>query len=445
MILKNEDRSKILELFEVHKDFYEERVNSGIELYRKGYGKIKVVDKDGNPVKNVKIKINQKSHEFKFGANLFMLDELETPEKNEVYKKSFADVFNMATLPFYWNSTEPERGKTRYGKNSTELYRRPPIDRCIEFCEENGIEPREHALAYEQFFPDWLSDLPLSTVKAEFERRCREISERYSDKIPTIEVTNEMFWPNGKTALYDMPDYIEWCFKMAEKYFPSNQLCINEYTEKGWKCLARPAASDYYLYIENALLKGARIDAVGMQFHMFYPKDEEYHHTRVPYNPIELYKHLDLFARFQKPIHVTEVTVPAYSDTEEDEAKQAEILEKLYSLWFSHKNVEQIIYWNLIDGYAAFAPKGDMTSGENYYHGGLLRFDGSQKPAYKTLKKLITEKWHTRSEGELSENGDWTFKGFFGKYDVELETDGKTVKKEVVLSKDGQNSFNVEV
>ena len=67
----------------------EERINSGIEQYRKGYANILVKDNEGNPIPNVKITVNQKSHEFKFGANLFMLDELETEEKNEAYKKYF--------------------------------------------------------------------------------------------------------------------------------------------------------------------------------------------------------------------------------------------------------------------------------------------------------------------------------------------------------------------
>ena len=34
-------------------------------------------------------------------------------------------------------------------------------------------------------------------------------------------------------------------------------------------------------------------------------------------------------------------------------------------------------------------PQGDMTSGENYYHGGLLRFDMSEKPAYQVIKELF--------------------------------------------------------
>ena len=112
------DRRKIFEKFEEQREFWEERVNHGIELYRKGYADITVKDKDGNTIPDAKIKLTQKTHEFKFGANLFMLDELETDEKNEKYKKYFADTFNMATLPFYWDATEPEKGKARPKRNT---------------------------------------------------------------------------------------------------------------------------------------------------------------------------------------------------------------------------------------------------------------------------------------------------------------------------------------
>jgi GH35 family endo-1,4-beta-xylanase len=172
------ERRKILDLFDEQSDFVNEKVTYGIETYRKGNGKVRVLDKNGAPIAGAKIKLSQKSHEFRFGANIFMLDELETLEKNEIYKKYFADVFNMATLPFYWDALEPERGKPRYATDSEKVYRRPAPDLCIEFCEEHGIEPREHALAYENFFPKWLYDQPTARVKKALNRRCREIAER---------------------------------------------------------------------------------------------------------------------------------------------------------------------------------------------------------------------------------------------------------------------------
>jgi len=374
----------ILELFDKHADFYEEKVRDGIEQNRKGALKVRVVDKSGKPVAGAKLKATQISHEFRFGANLFMLDELESDEKNEKYKQYFSALFNMATLPFYWDSLEPERGKPRYEKDSPKVYRRPAPDLCIEFCEKHGIEPREHALAYEQFFPKWLYGASTDVVKKELERRYAEIAERYADKIPTIEVTNEMAWEKGKTDFYDDPDYILWCFQLAEKYFPNNQLCINETTSHGWADRCR-ATDKYYAYIEANILKGARVDAIGLQYHLFNRAEAAYKNTRLTLDPQMLYRHMDLYANFGKPLQITEVTVPAYSWEAEDEQLQAEIIEKLYSLWFSHPAVEQIVYWNMVDGYAHLwdpdpekikASQGDMTLGENYYHGGLLRFDG---------------------------------------------------------------------
>lgn len=447
------ERRKIFELFEENKEMIDERVSSGIEKYRKGDCSVKIVDENGAPVTGATVRIKQKSHEFRFGANIFMLDELETPEKNEKYKKYFADVFNMATLPFYWDSLEPERGKPRYAKDSSKVYRRPAPDLCIEFCEKNGIEPREHALAYEAFYPKWLYDASVDEIKKELERRFAEISERYADKIPTIEVTNEMAWTKGKTDFYDDPDYVRWCFELAEKYFPNNQLVINETTGNSWGDKCR-ASDKYYAYTEAAMLKGARIDAIGMQYHLFNKREEEYEKTRLTLNPESLYKHMDLYSNFGKPLQVTEVTVPAFSWEAEDEEIQAELIEKLYPIWFSHPNVEQIVYWNLVDGYAHFwdpdpekikASQGDMTIGENYYYGGLLRFDLSPKPAYFKIKELTRKTWHTELDATSDEKGSVDFRGFYGKYDLEITKDGKTVTKEIDLSSKKENNTIVSL
>ena len=110
-------RNEVLKNFDENEEYTTERINSGIELNRKGTAKIKLVDKNNKPISGAKIKVVLKKHEFKYGANIFMLDGLETDEKNEKYKKYFGDTFNMATLPFYWEDLEPEKGKTRYEKD----------------------------------------------------------------------------------------------------------------------------------------------------------------------------------------------------------------------------------------------------------------------------------------------------------------------------------------
>ena len=437
------NRYDVLKYIEKDRDFLNTTVKNNIEKYRKGDFSYLITDGDGNPMPYATVKVKQISHDFKFGANLFMLDELESEEKNEMYKKRFKELFNMATLPFYWSSVEPEKGVLRYDKSAPKYYRRPPIDLCIEFCKENGIEPREHALAYENFFPSWLRGAPTDVVKRELERRYSEIASRYKDEIPTIEVTNEMFWWDGVTDFYNDDDYVEWCFKLARKYFPKNQLVINEATEECW-CDVKRANSKYYSYIRNALLCGAEIDAIGMQFHAFYTRERELERSSSLYNPTNIYSYLDFYSRLICNLQITEITIPAYSNDEKDEQTQAEILENLYRVWFSHPNMSQIIYWNLVDGYAFVrnpTPEkirktmGDMTVGENVYFGGLFRFDMTPKPAYFRLKNLIHNEWNTSCELTADENGYINFRGFFGKYQLEALSNDKAINKVVAFNK----------
>jgi hypothetical protein len=112
------------------------------------------------------------------------------------------------------------------------------------------------------------------------------------------------------------------------------------------------------------------------------------------------------------------------------------------------------VYWNVVDGYAHVwnqdpvkiaASQGDMTIGENYYYGGLLRFDMSPKPAYYTIKDLIQKKWHTEEQLVSKENGQVNFRGFYGEYDVVIEVDGKKIYRTMSLSSKGNNEFQIEI
>lgn len=432
-----------LKNFRKYDAYTEDKISSGIEQYRKGWGEITVVDSDGNPVKDAKITLSQTSHEFKYGCNLFMLDELETEEKNRLYKEYVKGIANMVTLPFYWNATEPEEGKTRYAKDSEKLYRRPVIDLCMEFCEENNIEPREHGLAYPYFFPKWLKNAPEKEIKKHFEKRCKEISERYGDKINCIEVVNEMFWATGRFfKFYKDPDFITWAFKTAEKYFPYNELAINECIQT-W--VDEKIKWAYLEMIRNAINSGARIDAVGLHYHMFFKEDVALKSTEKYYDPKNLYDTMDWYAQLGRPLQISEVTIPAYSEHPEDEKLQAEILERVCKIWFSHPNVEQIIYWNLIDGYAHGAKPGDMAKGENVYFGGLLRFDMTPKPAYYTFKNLFEKEWHTEAEVNTDAEGFALFKGFYGDYIAKIEVNFTVTEKKIKLGKKLYNTYKIEI
>lgn len=429
----------------------EDRIRTGIEANRKGIARLRFTNAQGNPITNVHVEVKQKTHDFRFGANCFMIDELETPEKNEEYKKCFAELFNLATIPFYWCDLEPEKGKPRFSKDSPRVYRRPAPDLCVEFCRENGIEPKLHCLNYDHWTPLWVPD-NVQEVKRYLDKRFSEIAQRYGDVIPSMEVINETLCPHkGKepdrqgTLFFKEPDIVEWSFEHVRKYLPATKLIINEATQFIWGDGFHWNRGAYYQQIQRALAKGASIDSIGMQFHMFYRAEEEAHMTPQFYNPRLLYEVMDQYADFGKPLQITEITIPAYSRAAEDEDLQAEIIRNLYRIWFSHSNMEAIIYWNLVDGYAAFAPQGDMTYGENYFHGALLHFDMTPKPAYKVLKKLIREEWNTCLSLDSGALDHVDIKGFYGNYDLEVTADGKTVQTGFHLEKGPENNITVQI
>ena len=436
-------REEVLRPFVEQADYLNERVSTGIEMNRKGWAELSFVDREGKPVKGVTVEARQATHDFRTGANLFMLEELETPEKNAEYKRLFADAFNLATLPFYWRDLEPEQGKPRFAKDSPKVYRRPAPDLCLEYCEANGIEPKCHCLNYDQWSPDWLAN-EVPVIRQALVKRFTELSERYSKRIPSWEVTNETLFLNARTVNFHTPDLVEWSFHTADRLFPNNRLIINEAHCNIWDVFLG-TRSAYYMQIQRALSQGCRIDTIGMQYHMFYREEDEAEKTAIFYSPEHMYKVLDQYADFQIPLQITELTIPAYHWTEEDEDIQAEILKNIYSMWFSHPAMSGIIYWNLVDGYAAFAPQGDMTSGENYYHGGLVRFDFTPKKSYYTLRDLFKKTWHTETTVTGSEDGRAHFKGFYGEYDLTIHAGEKTVTRRIHLTKKGAKSFRIEL
>ena len=437
-------RDTALKYFNEQSQASKVRAGSGIELYRKGDAKITVRRADGTPVENAVLKASQTKHEFKFGANIFMLDEFEKEEKNKIYREKFPEIFNLATVPFYWSDLEPEEGHPRFAADSPKIYRRPATDLCVDYCLENGIEPKCHCLNYDNFAPEWVKHAGVSEHKRKLEKRFREIAERYASKIPMFEVTNETLQGYGhRTKFYYEPDFLEWSFRMADRYFPLNRLVINEYDL--WNPTGYTDRCAYYMQIERLLRDGVtHLDSIGMQFHSFFPQESEASMAAQRYSPDNLYLLMDNYARLGLPEQITEMTIPAYSADPADEDIQAELLCGVYRTFFSHPSMEAIIYWNVVDGYAFNAQPGDATAGENRYFGGLLRFDMSEKPAYKKLKKMINEEWHTEAEVPVL-NGKASFRGFYGGYDVKVIDGDKEYPAKIDLSKEKKNEFSLTV
>ena len=423
-------RALCMEKFEAAEELFQNRVEPNIEKYRKGDMTLRLTDDKGNPLKNQKVRINQIGHDFKYGANIFLLDEFSTEEENVKYREFFHQFFNLATVPFYWKELEPEQDKPRYAADSYKIHRRPAPDLCVEYCEEKGILPKLHCLFYDKFIPDWLPKQDEAEMKRLYEKRFAEIAERYKGKMYEFEVTNELLdeWKwDAQSVLCSKRDTPLWAYELARKYFPEETLVINE-SNRTPEIGEQDYRSPYFLFIDGLLAKGASIDKIGIQNHIFCStrfKQEDVIWNYLQYfDPEKLLNGLGYLAEFGKPLEITEITIPTFGEGEEAEQLQADLLNRLYHVWFSVPAMETLVYWNTVEGMAYRRPDG--ASDENRVRGGIFHRDLTPKKAALELKRLFTEEWHTEAELTTDENGEITFRGFYGDYTAEMN--GKTAK-----------------
>lgn len=424
------DREKILKSFIDNKEVLEKRNAEGIEKYRKGDFTLKM---NGNGVKKVAIK--QTKHKFLFGCTAFMLNSFEKEEKESIFKEKFTKLFNQAVVPFYWSDLEPQEGKPRFRKDSENIYRRPAPDIVLEFCKEYGIEPKGHCLTWNAFVPEWLKKYSPEERKRILERRFKEIADEYADKIPSFDVVNESAsnYRRGEKSLF--AGYDEYGLELGGKYFPNNKKILNETNEAIWRdYFTEGKYMAFNMQLKDFVEKGLPIDEIGLQYHIFTTTEEmENWAVKAAYLDAEaMVEILDIFNAYGFPMHISEITIPGSGQKIENEEVQAYLVEALYKTWFATENMKSIVWWNLADGYAAYAPLGS-NEGENRCGGGLIRFDMSEKPAYKVLDRLINQEWRTIFEKTV-EGNKISFRGFYGEY--EITVDGKTYT--VNLDEDGK-------
>lgn len=205
------------------------------------------------------------------------------------------------------------------------------------------------------------------------------------------------------------------------RYFPKTvQFNSND-------CDMQGGPSRRYVEIVRDLIdRGIRIDNVGVQMHIFNPKNAlQIAEGADRLTPAKVNAVLNCLDGAERPIHISEVTVSAPDETEKGQAIQAEITRNLYRLWFSHPTAMGITWWNVVDGGAA--PGEPSTSG-------IYDKELNPKRVYHTLDQLINRDWKTNLTLKADKDGKVSFCGFKGQYKVTwTDKDGKSQSKEITV------------
>jgi endo-1,4-beta-xylanase len=113
------------------------------------------------------------------------------------------------------------------------------------------------------------------------------------------------------------------------------------------------------------------------------------------------------------PAHIVDLNdhqVPSWPSTPEGEARQADDVERHYRSLVGHPSVEAITYWGITDA--------DAWLGAPI---GLVRADGTPKPAYEVLRRLVKEEWWLApTTMRTDERGQVQVRGFRGEYRVDV-------------------------
>lgn len=434
-------------------------IEANIERYRKADCTVGVDAAEGTEVR-----VEQLDHAFGFGCNIFNFDQLGDDAQDAEYKAAFCvgGLFNAATVPFYWKDLEPECGRIRFTSGPRDEpafwkryladhrgevirhdggtpceWRRPAPDRVLAFCASNNVAVHGHAIIYPSYRIPWLQERVKSAddMARYMKRRIADIASYYGDTVPQWDIVNEsvdrdspvddpddaICWGEynskcGDTHIFLPKDYTLMCFRTAEDLFPKSvRLCINE----SW-----PVRGVYPPFCRKLMRQGARIDVIGFQRHQFSAENAllmarglptpAHRHSWLPEEQLRDFAQLEALDR---PIHVSEITIPAPRGVgdltdEEADAIQARLMCDNYRLWFSRPSVYRISYWNLVDG----------IGGEILYSGFYNR-DMTKKAAYHALHDLIWKKWMTRLAVKVEKedeggqrNGIVRFRGFRGRY-----------------------------
>ena len=414
---------------DVHIPWILEGANERIAKHRMGDIQLRLrLPEDCSVPVDADFKLIQTEHDFQFGGSLAA--DWEVPKKKWYpnFKKQFADLFNYATIDFYWAVHEKKPRNWQYNQDSREK---------LNWAKEQGMRLRGHPLMWHEVMPDFMTDFnrDISEIDADVMHHIRRLLEGYPE-IDEWDVYNEAIgikWRDKREGVRRWFESIggpaqvsEKMLRVARSIRPDARYILNHYTDLD---------VEYEEQIEHCLNSGVNVEVIGLQTHMLTEMDS--------INELRLWNALETYSRFNKPLHLSEISIPscerftdwesynAWKDkveafdargdprpivpsTPKMEQYQADLARDFYTLAFSHPSVEAIIWWSITD----LEPWRGMPAG-------LIDDKGRPKPVYAVLDDLINNQWRTRLHGSILETGRLHQRVFYGSYSLKISYAGQ--------------------
>lgn len=306
---------------------------------------------------------------------------------------------------FKWSGIEPS------GKN---ILNYAPFEYTLGWYTSVGWDMRAHTLLWGgnnatdyHCIPQWVMNLSSDPKAMYAECKNRVIREvtRYKGKVKEYDVLNEPTHANYLQKI--VGDSINWnCFKWAHEADPDAKLYINDYNIIEYQ----DQTNNFVALVKKMLQNGAPISGIGAQCHIGSSVDLANFKTR-----------FDQLGQFGLPVKITEFDMGAKALTEQ---KYAAEISKMMRLAFSHPSIQGFIFWGITE--PTWVPESISN---------LIREDKTTKLAADSLYHLTHEVWTTKLAGKTDVAGNYSFKGYYGDYEVLVKVNNKWEKHTISCKK----------
>jgi len=408
------------EIWAEQERFLQKTILPNVERHRKSSATLRVRDDDGQPVSDAPFRIELVRHRFGFGSSLPHFARpagasrgFQPPLVDPRQLPLFLDLFNYSVTSFSgkWDCLEPVRGKPDYGA----------LDAYMDWCAANGVAVEFHFVT--GYPPAWLRELPPDGQREELLRHANALIDRYGNRVAAWQIVNE------RQLMAFAPDV----FRLFRERLPGVPLgvsnCAKFYSERAGEEARQTELLNGWRDIEWLRDQGIATDYFGYHGHRPFGLWADLR---------SVYEAFDHFERHGVRIRVTEFGVAPRGPIVGGVRRgawtpelHAEYYRLMYLTAFSHPNVDAINIWGI-------EPRTWMPGA------GLLDEEFRPKPVYEALRKLIREELSTKVAGRLPLDGAIRFRGFHGRYRMELDTPEGTAHGEFDLAPDAPADFRVE-
>ena len=436
-------------------DLTPEGMQKNIDKNRKTELNITVLDSHGKPIPDAKIEIHQKTQSFLFGTEVQQLNPNDKSPEQKKYQDAFSDTFNYASVTPYWPQTEKQVAEGKPGGAGAETkidYSSfdNQIDWLSQASTDHNVPVKLTPFFWPHYTPKFVGTDP-TTAGVLADQHTTQETEHFA-QFPNVKVieNNEVAAAlndksnNGVTKMVQQ--------QAAEKHDGGAGVVEHQTNiEKGVLGKNKDSSVQimYNDYVENLqelqlldrLQKDGKLpDQIGIQMHM----------TQGEWPLAKVQKIVQELSKYGKPLYISEISVVSgdhrlgsddsskqtpWPSTPEGLQRQADYVEKLYTLLYSNDAVKGITWWDLTDKKSwQGAPRG------------LLNADMSHKPAYDRLHDLIRTSWMTNSTGKTDNNGESQSRVFLGDYDITVtDKNGNKTTKTIHVDKNNADSTDATI